>query len=242
VSVNVSGGTIAGDAVVCVGQTNSTLTSGLTGGTWSSSASAIANVHAINGLITGMAVGTANITYTSSPGCYITRVATVNPAVASISGPATVIAGNTVTLTNATGGGTWSSSNTLKATIVSGTGVLTGVASGTTSVTYRVSTGCYVVRTQTVTSSRPDVPVDVVGDATVFSVYPNPTKGTLTINAPVNGIFTIFTIDGKRVAAYALTTAAAAVTLPYDLAAGIYVCRFSGEDGSNELVRIVYEQ
>jgi uncharacterized protein YjdB len=240
VTVNTAGGTITGDNVVCVGQTNSTLTTGLSGGTWASSASAVANVHATNGLITGVATGTANVTYTQSPGCFITREVSVNAAIANISGATSTIVGNSVTLANASPGGTWSSSNTFKATIVSGTGTLTGIATGTTSITYLVSTGCYKVRTQTITASRPGVESASEG-FTQFSVYPNPTSGTLKITASVKGVMTIFTIDGKSVEQYVINEEPTTISLPRDLAAGVYMCRFVGEDGSNEVVRIVYQ-
>jgi uncharacterized protein YjdB len=241
VTVNVAGGTISGDNVVCVTQTNSTLTTGLSGGTWASSASAIANVHAVSGLITGMSVGTANVTYTQSPGCFITREVSVNAAVNNITGATSTIVGNTVTLANATTGGTWSSSNTFKATINSGSGLLTGVATGTATITYFVSTGCYKLRTQTITLTRPG---SLAGESivNVLTVYPNPTSGTLTLQAPVNGTFTVYTIDGRQVAQYAVTTESATVSLPHGLANGAYMCRFNGEDGSTDVVRLIYQQ
>jgi uncharacterized protein YjdB len=240
VTINVAGGSISGDNVVCVGQTNSTLTTGLSGGTWASSASAVANVHAVSGVITGMATGTANVTYTQSPGCFIVREVSVNPAVNNITGATSTIVGNTVTLANATPGGTWSSSNTFKATIVSGTGVLTGVQSGTTTITYYVTVGCYKLRMQTITNSRPGT---IAGEpVSVLTVYPNPTMGTVTIQAPVNGTFAVYTVDGRQVTQYAVTTEAMTVSLPHTLAAGVYMCRFTGEDGSTETVRLVYQQ
>src|SRR4051812_35292812 len=58
--------------------------------------------------------------------------------ISAIVGVPTLCAGGTRTLTNATPGGTWSSSNTAKAT-VSSTGVVTGVAAGTTLISYNVS-------------------------------------------------------------------------------------------------------
>jgi hypothetical protein len=237
--VNATGGAITGDGVVCVGQSNATLSSGLTGGTWASSASSIAGVHAATGLVTGYSVGTANITFTISPGCYITTVVSVNAAVNSITGPTTVVVGNTVTLANATGGGTWSSSNTYKATVVAGTGDLTGVAAGTATITYRVSAGCYRTRTQTMTYTRPEV---LAGGIAVFSLYPNPTSGSLTVEASVKGLLTIYTVDGREVAQYAVAETATTVKLPDNLATGVYMCRFNGADGSTEIVRLVFQQ
>jgi hypothetical protein len=150
-----------------------------------------------------------------------------------------VIVGNSITLANATSGGTWSSSNTFKATIVSGTGVLTGVASGTATITYRVSAGCYKTRTHTTTTSRPE---EAMAGTTVLSVYPNPTSGTLTVQAPTSGTFTMYTVDGREVARYAVSETATTVTLPGNLATGVYMCRFNGTDGSSDVVRLIYQQ
>jgi hypothetical protein len=78
--------------------------------------------------------------------------------------------------------------------------------------------------------------------STKFSVYPNPTSGALTIEAPVTGVFTVYTIDGRQVQQYTITEATTKVALPNNLASGIYMCRFNGDDGSTTMVRLVYEQ
>lgn len=57
-------------------------------------------------------------------------------------GSVTVCVGTTTTLTNATSGGTWSSSNG-NATVGSATGVVTGVAAGTAVITYMLPTSCF---------------------------------------------------------------------------------------------------
>ncbi len=63
----------------------------------------------------------------------------------------------------------------------------------------------------------------------------------MTVEAPVAGTFTLYTIDGKQVASCELAAATTSVSLPRDLAAGIYMCRFNGTDGSTAVVRLVYE-
>lgn len=60
------------------------------------------------------------------------------PLTTPISGGTSVRTGLTVTLTNATAGGTWSSSDTAVATVVAGTGVVTGVAVGSCTIIYTV--------------------------------------------------------------------------------------------------------
>lgn len=138
---------ITGTLTVCVGATTD-LDCATEGGTWSSSATGIATVNSA-GLVTGVAAGTANISYTTAAGCVRFVTVTVNPVPAAITGPAIVHIGLSITLANATSGGTWSSSNTGVATITT-SGVVTGVSSGTTTITYVLSNGCYVTRLITV--------------------------------------------------------------------------------------------
>jgi choice-of-anchor A domain-containing protein len=64
-----------------------------------------------------------------------------NPAVADITGSSSVTIGSTITLSNATSGGTWSSATPSVATI-SNTGVVTPVASGTSVISYSVTNSC----------------------------------------------------------------------------------------------------
>lgn len=311
-----------GTPVVCVGQTNATLSNPISGGTWSSSNSSIATVHAATGILTGVGAGNADITYTTSPGVYTVIVATVSPAMAMNAGTFSICPLTTTTLTNATTGGTWSSSNVLRATVVPGTGEVTGVASGTVNISYILNVGCYRVsgvtiksqpnittsasvtsvvlggtrilnaspgggawssaspaiatatgsgvgtitgvsvgattvtytnsayfggcfrtRAMTVIPARPGSPVvSEAVQASVLKVFPNPTSGTLTIDAPVAGTFTVYTIDGKQVAQYTVAASVNMVTLPSNLAAGIYMCRFIGAEGTLAIVRLVYEQ
>jgi trimeric autotransporter adhesin len=314
VTVNAPIAASFGTPVVCVGQTNATLGNPVAGGTWSSSATSIATVHAATGLLTGIGAGTANITYTLSPGMYTIMIATVSAALPANAGTTAICTGATTTLTNAAGGGTWSSSNTLTATVVTGTGVVTGVTGGTATISYSVNVGCYRVSTVTINSapnisgvtsvvngglrrlngspgggtwSSANAAVATVSgfgyvsghsigfttvtytlsttgcfrtypmmvfaarpgdaDATVpeavkeLKVYPNPSSGMLTIDAPVAGAFTVYTIDGRQVAQYSVAASANRISLPQQLAAGVYMCRFAGADGSTAIVRLVYE-
>ncbi|MEY5034888.1 MAG: hypothetical protein RL447_1266, partial [Bacteroidota bacterium] len=78
-----SAGTLSGNQTICPNQTT-TFSSTLAGGTWSSGATAVATVNPSTGVITGVAGGTATITYTvaGSGGCppaTATRTVTVVP-------------------------------------------------------------------------------------------------------------------------------------------------------------------
>ena len=122
---------ITGVTNVCPGSTTQ-LSDAIPGGAWSSSTASVATVTAA-GLVHGAAAGTTTITY-SINGCSSTEIVTVS-ALPPITGGATVCAGLTLPLNDATGGGTWSSSSNTIAT-VSSTGVVTGVAAGSATITY----------------------------------------------------------------------------------------------------------
>ncbi len=142
VTVNASPASITGTSSVCPGFTTA-LGDATTGGTWSSSNTSLATVGSSSGVVTGIAGGNPVISYTSAAGCSATQTMTVN-SMAPILGVLGVCAtGITSSLTDATPGGTWSSSNTGVATIGSISGVATSIGSGVSTITYTVaSTGC----------------------------------------------------------------------------------------------------
>jgi hypothetical protein len=145
-ALTVSAAPITGSGTVCLGGT-ATLTDATAGGTWSSSSTGVASITA-TGLVYGVSLGSATISYAVTNACG-TAVVTSSisvvapPTVAAITGTATACPGSSSTLSNATTGGTWSSSNTARAT-VSTTGVVTGVSSGSVTISYSVTnaTGC----------------------------------------------------------------------------------------------------
>ena len=136
VTVNTTPGAISGSAVSCVGASN-TLTDLPGGGTWTSTATTIATVGSSSGSVTGVAIGTTTISYTLGTGCFATLVVTVNAPPGTITGTTSVCVGANTTLIDA-GGGTWTSGSTAIATIGSLTGVVTGLAPGTSLITYAI--------------------------------------------------------------------------------------------------------
>ncbi len=133
-------GAITGDSTVCAGSTF-TLSDATTGGTYTSSNTTVATVGGTSGIVMGLVGGTATITYTVGTQTAV-RGITVNtvPATPSpISGSATVCAGATITLSEATPGGTWSAVNS-RAMISSG--VVMGVSGGIDTIKYTVSNTC----------------------------------------------------------------------------------------------------
>ncbi len=190
--------TITGNTTICVGQTT-TLSNSSLGGAWSSSNTAVATVAIMGGVVTGISPGTVVITYSASTGCYATIVVTVTPNPGPITGPTSVCTGGTITMSIATPGGTWSSSNTAMATIGSSSGVVTGVSTGFTIITYMLPSGCYV--TQGVKVLPPVAPITgplsmcVGGSVTLSNATPggtwsssNTLVATVSISGTVNGI------------------------------------------------------
>jgi uncharacterized protein YjdB len=160
VTVNPLPSPISGTASVCAGLTTALTDAG--GGTWTSSNTTVATIGTSSGVVTGGIAGTSTIVYTLPTGCTANTTITVNPLPSSITGTTNVCPGFTTALTDA-GGGTWTSSNTTVATVVSGSGVVTGVAGGTSTITYMLSTGC----TATTTVSVYPLPPSISGTTSV---------------------------------------------------------------------------
>jgi gliding motility-associated-like protein len=138
---------ISGVSTVCAG-TSTTLTASTSTGTlpltylWSTGAT----TEAIT--VTPVSNTSYFVTITDANGCSATTaVTTVNvnqlPVVPAITGTTEVCAGSTTVLVNPTSGGVWTTANAAVATI-DATGVVSGVAAGSTVITYTVTdvNGC----------------------------------------------------------------------------------------------------
>ncbi|MBX2904627.1 MAG: T9SS type A sorting domain-containing protein [Taibaiella sp.] len=194
VSAAPDAGTISGVTSACIGMTTS-LSSSVSGGTWSSSTPGVGTVST-TGVVAGIAAGTTVISYTVTNGCgTATATVTVNVAttlfVAPITGVDSVCPGFTDTLHCATGGGVWTSTNPSLAT-VSATGVVTGVAPGYDTIVYTVTSSCGTVAVKFRIKVRNPVGCPVgVGEVAQLpdgiTVYPNPNNGTFVIRYSVDG-------------------------------------------------------
>ncbi len=155
ITVNSLPAAITGGAGVCVGYTTS-LSSSSAGGTWSSS-NTNATAGAATGIITGVVPGTSVITYTLPTGCSATKILTINALPAAISGPVQVCLGAAVPFGNATAGGTWSTSNTARATVDVATGVVFGTGVGNVNISYTLGSGCVVTKAVTIAPLPPAI-------------------------------------------------------------------------------------
>jgi len=98
---------ITGAFTLCAGSAT-TLSTTAGSGAWISGNPSVATINMSTGVVTGIAPGTALITYSGICGD-ATAVVTVNAAPAAITGNLNICGGFTTTLSNPTPGGTWSS-------------------------------------------------------------------------------------------------------------------------------------
>ena len=145
VTVNVTP-TISGQSTICVSTSSVTLSGTPSGGTWVSLSPAIVGVGAGTGLLTsGASTGSSTIQYTVN-GCTNTSVWTetvTNVGPPAISGASAVCNSSSITLSNTTSGGAWTTTpgtGSVNVTTGSPTSTITGLTVGTATVSY--STGC----------------------------------------------------------------------------------------------------
>ena len=209
---------VTGNTPVCAGFTI-TLADATGGGSWTSGAPGTASVVSGTGVVTGVATvgGTATITYTAAGGCTATTIVTVNATPGAISGSHAVCLGNTVTLTDISAGGTWTSSLPPTASVGSGSGIVTGNALGTATITYMLPTGCYSVFSETVNA----LPTPISG-ATQVCVL---SSTTLTdVGGGTWGCSGGGTIASAGAATGIITgVSAGSVTVTYTIGTGCYV-------------------
>ena len=146
---------ISGNESVCAGDSTQ-YTNSVPGGIWSSGNSNIL-VDPADGVVTGISSGAAEVIYTT-PGCpAVTYNISVSPAPLSIVGNANICLGGTTTLTDNSGGGTWSVSSPSISPIESSTtttAVIFGATIGADVVYYTVA-GCHAWLNVTVTELPP---------------------------------------------------------------------------------------
>jgi len=176
---------ITGTPSVCIGATTA-LADATPGGTWSSGTTAVGTISS-SGVVAGISAGTTIITY-SIGACAVNIIVTVNPAptVGPITGSPDVCVGHTDALADATPGGTWSSSAPTIGS-VSTAGVVTGIAAGSTVISYHLTTACgTATATVNVTVHAATSCALLTGNtqaaAEELKVFPNPSGGVFTVN------------------------------------------------------------
>ena len=198
--------TISGTLTVCPTQTTQ-LTGSATAASsnaWGSLNTSIATVSS-TGLVTGVAAGTATITYTNLSGCQTTATVTVNtaptaPAIGSITQPTCTTPTGNVSLSGLPSAGTWTvSGNPSGALTGTGTtGIVTGLSAGTTyTFTVTNSSGCVSLSSlNAVLGAQPSIPST---PSVVTAGASCSAAGTAAITNYVGAQFYIFTPIGPSV-------------------------------------------
>lgn len=180
---------LAGPAGICFAD-SAAYTGSPAGGSYSSSDTSVAMVSSA-GMVTALGTGSVTITYTAgSDTAQRTIVISTIPAVAVITGTDSLCAGTAVTMSNATGGGLWSSSSVAKAAIDRDNGLLTGVAAGEATIGYTVTTfGCSHTVTKTIyVKPKPspviNAPYSIICIGALYTMTAAPAGGTWTNSNP----------------------------------------------------------
>ncbi len=211
-------GVITGNTNICGnGLTSSLSSTGSIGGIWTSSNPLVATVGSTTGVVTSVNTGTVTVSRTVTYSCGAPATATitvsVNPTPAPITGNGYICSATPSTLSDATLGGTWTSSNPSQATVGASSGTVTGLAVGNPLITYTVNTGCYRTITTTVNISPTlytvtgggaycaggtGVPVMLSSSSpgVSYQLY----NGMATDGAPVTGTGTVLNFGAKTAA------------------------------------------
>jgi uncharacterized protein YjdB len=138
-----------------------------TGGTWSSSNTAVASIGSTTGIFGGISGGTAVITYKfTSTGCVNTNTVSIFPAAGPITGGPVICQGLSIALGNSVAGGTWTSSAPGIISVVTATGVVTANSpTGTAIISYILGTGCSTAIVMTVSTA----PTAIAGSNVICS-------------------------------------------------------------------------
>ncbi len=203
---------ISGISSFCAG-TSVTYGATFYGGVWST---ANANAVASGSEIDGITGGTDAVLYDLSGVCTatapITVIAAPDPGV--ISGSGAVCLGSTTPLVDGIAGGVWSSSGTYAATI-SGTGLVTAVASGASTISYTVNDGtCSSSATFTMIVGTPvgsiftsgPTAVCVGNTFTLYDTIPTGTWSTINGHASVDASGTLTGVSAGMDSVYYTVT------------------------------------
>ena len=175
----------------CVRDTNR-LTVTPTGGRWVSLQPSIATIDANTGLVTAISNGTATIRYIVSTANSCTDSADVTvtvtrlPVLSYANSNNSICVGTTTQLMSDEAGGTWISLAPGIATVDANTGIVEGVAIGTTRFVYTSTTGCKDTTTALTVGDFPSVnPITAARNAVC-----NTQTVQLTCNTP-NGVWSL---------------------------------------------------
>ena len=180
-------GAITGPTDVCAGAAVSYADTTASGKWRVRPAGPFGTIDSVTGAFTaGFISGRTVITYATSGGCSRADTITIDslPVNGSITGPVTVVAGNSITLANSVAGGKWSSSDMTTATVDASTGIVSGIIPGTATITYTITNtaGCSADTAALITVLMGSS-VNNISAAGGIDIFPNPAKGSMTIRS-----------------------------------------------------------
>jgi ABC-type phosphate transport system substrate-binding protein len=74
------------------------------------------------------------------------------------------------------------------------------------------------------------------------SLYPNPTtKGAFVVSTPEAGSVGVYTLEGREVMRSEVKAGTTDITLPSNTTTGVYVCRFTGNEGAMATIMLTYD-
>ncbi len=207
---------IVGIAYLCIGS-SAAFTNPTPGGAWSSNDPSIAAVDN-SGNVTGGSGGTTIINYTVTNLCgstIKTFTVTVGSSlvIADITGSPNICVAASTILSNATGGGTWNSSNPAVATINS-SGSVTGITTGTSTISYTVITNSCgsIVKTFNITVADKPIVADIAGTANLCASSTTALSNTTTGGTWSSSNNAVATVNG---AGLVTAVSAGTVTISY---------------------------
>jgi len=200
---------ITGTTGICAGA-GTTLSNTTTGGVWTSASAGVATIDSFSGDVSGLSAGTSVITYYYPGSGFATTTVTVNPLPAAIMGAHSVCMDAGATCTDATTGGTWSSSNNFVA-IIDGTGMATGLSVDTVTVMYTLGTGCAAYSVLTVNPLP--IPISGSGNYCVGATDSLYETGGGTWTTDATGIIALGSVAGD-ITGVAAGVATVTYTLP----------------------------
>lgn len=225
-------GPIVGGNVICQGL-SVPLTNSQPGGTWSSSMPGIISVGSTSGIATGIAsIGTARITYTLPTGCKTDTIMHVNAPPTTITGAATVCEESSITLTNGTPGGTWSSGSVARAVVNSITGLVTGISAGTVNISYSTLACNPAVYTVTVLPT----PKPITGGITIC----NGASTTTVTDSTLGGVWTMSGI-GSSISGTSTGPGLATAVVTGLSVGGTYVVTYTVPNGCRRTAPIIVD-
>jgi hypothetical protein len=177
ISINPLPTPIVGIMNICEGSTTTLVNSG--SGTWQSGSTANAIVGSSSGIVTGVIMGSSVITFRLYSGCMITAVVTIDPMPLPIQGDTIVCIGDSIVLSDATIGGTWTINDITIATSGAVPGVIRGVSAGSPIVSYTSPNGCLVTKVITVTTCVTGI--RSLTNVSKLVLYPNPANTAITL-------------------------------------------------------------